>query len=287
MFNRQTYAAIYTLIFVATLAGVAQPGGTLASVSELPQVDASLYAVTPQALQPVECGQCHTGQFADLKSFGGKHRFACQQCHAVFHAYNPRKNNYADLMPLCATCHVEPHGAKQTDCLNCHQNPHAPLRVPAMERLGNACADCHLGPSKEMQKFPSAHAEQGCQSCHQDKHGYIPNCLECHDGHYAQQAIQDCMTCHDRAHAPLQIGFPGDAKVQTCNDCHDAVYGKWQRTPSKHGQVSCTACHLQHAMIPSCLDCHDEPHNKKQLEMFPNCLSCHLDVHDLPVKKKQ
>ncbi len=95
-----------------------------------------LYAVTPPALQPAECGQCHVGQFANLKDSGGKHRFACQECHEVFHAYNPRKNNYDELMPLCTSCHGQQHGPKQTDCINCHQNPHAPLRVPAMERLG-------------------------------------------------------------------------------------------------------------------------------------------------------
>lgn len=272
---------------VAALAGFSQPGFAFAAERKLPQVNEGLYAVTPTALQPAECGQCHADQYANLKNSGGKHRFACQECHAVFHAYNPRKNNYAELMPLCSACHGQQHGPKQADCLNCHQNPHAPLRVPAMERLANACADCHNGPAKELQKFPSAHTEQGCQSCHHEKHGYIPNCAECHDGHYADQPLADCMTCHVRVHAPLQIGFPGTAKVQTCSACHDDVYGKWQKTPSKHGQVSCVTCHQQHGKIPDCRECHNEPHNKKQLEMFPKCLSCHLDVHDLPVKSKK
>ncbi|NIQ08642.1 MAG: hypothetical protein GWO23_02700 [Gammaproteobacteria bacterium] len=80
--------------------------------------------------------------------------------------------------------------------------------------------------------------------------------------------------------------MPGTADVNTCSGCHDGVFAKWQGTPSKHGQVSCVMCHQQHGQIPDCRECHAEPHNKKQLEMFPNCLTCHIDVHDLPVKKK-
>jgi hypothetical protein len=273
---------VCTLITVVTLAGFFQPGFVYA---ELPQVDASLYDVTPTPLQPAECAQCHVGQFANLKDSGGKHRFACQECHEVFHAYSPRKNNYEELMPLCATCHGQQHGPKQTDCINCHQNPHAPLQVPALDRLGTACADCHSGPAGELKKFPSAHTEQDCQSCHYEKHGYIPSCSECHDGHYSEQPVQDCMTCHTRVHAPLRIRLPDNAVAQTCGSCHTDVFGKWQGTPSKHGQVGCVRCHQEHGKIPDCRECHGEPHNKRQLEMFPNCLTCHIDVHDLPVKK--
>lgn len=276
-----------SLVFIAvvTLAGFFQPGFVSAAQRDLPEVDASLYAATPVPLKPAECGQCHATQFGDLKKSGGKHRFACQECHEVFHAYNPRKDNYDDIMPVCGTCHGQPHGAMQVDCQNCHQNPHSPLQVPAMDRLGSACADCHTGPADELKKFPSAHTEQGCQSCHYEKHGYIPNCFECHDGHFENQPLTECATCHSRVHAPLQIGFAGTADVNTCSGCHEDVFAKWQGTPSKHGQVSCVMCHQEHGQIPDCRECHAEPHNKKQLEMFPNCLTCHIDVHDLPVKQ--
>ena len=72
----------------------------------------------------------------------------------------------------------------------------------------------------------------------------------------------------------------------TCNACHSNVYAQWKGTPSKHGQVACSECHTEHAMIPECSNCHEPPesHAAKLLEMFPNCLTCHLDVHDLPVK---
>ncbi len=274
------------LIVVVTLAGFIQPGFASAVNRDLPNVDESLYSVTPEPLTPAECARCHNSQFASLKVAGGKHRFDCQECHEVIHAYSPRKNNYDAIMPVCATCHDQPHGPTKTDCLGCHQNPHAPRNVPAMEKLGKACADCHKSPAAELQKYPSAHTEQGCQTCHHEKHGYIPNCFECHEGHFEEQAVDVCMTCHDRVHAPLQIGFSRQDDLRTCSGCHDGVYTKWQGTRSKHGKVACTMCHQQHGKIPDCRECHSEPHNKAQHEMFPNCLTCHIDVHDLPIKKK-
>lgn len=283
----QNVARVVLLVISAvTLAGFFQPGFVFAATKQLPKVDASLYAVTPTPLQPAECGQCHVGQFANLKNAGGKHRFACQECHEVFHAYNPRKDNYDDLMPVCGTCHGQPHGPKQVECIGCHQNPHAPLAVPAMEKLGKACSDCHAGPAQELKDFPSAHTEQDCQSCHHEKHGYIPTCNECHDGHYEGQPLNECATCHQRVHAPLNIAFKPNAGVKNCSGCHDTVYNKWKTTISKHGQVNCAMCHQKHGQIPDCRECHAEPHNKRQLEMFPNCLTCHVDVHDLPVKER-
>jgi hypothetical protein len=275
------------LIVVAALAGLLLPGFAFAASKPLPKADPALYAATPPPLQPVECGQCHSAQFASLKQNGGKHRFACQECHEVIHAYNPRKDNYAEIMPVCTTCHGQQHGPTKTDCLGCHQNPHAPKRIPALAKLGGACQDCHTAQAKELASFPSAHSEQGCQSCHHDKHGYIPNCFECHEGHYEGQAHEACMTCHDRVHAPLQITLPANAALQTCSGCHGEVYAKWSNTPSKHGKVTCTRCHEQHGQIPDCRSCHGEPHNKRQLEMFPDCLTCHLDVHDLPVRSSK
>jgi len=274
-----------TVVSLALLLSGVTPRTALAADKALPVADPSLYANEPAALQPEDCGQCHVGQFGDLKSEGGKHRFSCQGCHERFHAYNPRKNNYDELMPVCADCHGQPHGAKQVDCLNCHTNPHAPRTVPAMDRLASSCADCHTGPAKELKQFPSAHTEQGCQSCHHEKHGYIPNCFECHDGHYEGQTDQECANCHTQVHAPLQIAFPRGSDAKNCASCHDGVYAKWTKTPSKHGEVLCSMCHQEHGKIPNCRDCHGEPHDKRQHEMFSNCLECHIDVHDLPVKR--
>ena len=85
---------VCTFIAVVALAGFFRPGFAFAVERKQPQVDATLYAVTPPPLQPAECGQCHTQQFGNLKVSGGKHRFACQECHDAFHSYSPRKDNY-------------------------------------------------------------------------------------------------------------------------------------------------------------------------------------------------
>ncbi len=286
--NKRLCFVLLTLLVVLTLAGVSpRPGFAAEAGRDLPPVNADLYALDPVALQPVDCGQCHVGQFGDLKQAGGKHRFDCQECHQIFHAYNPRKNNYDDLMPECATCHGQQHGPKQADCISCHRNPHAPLKIPALDRLANACSDCHASPTAELKKFPSAHTVQGCQSCHHERHGYIPDCFECHDGHFDGQSVESCAECHRKVHAPLNISFAADADSRSCSTCHVSVYGRWQGTSSKHGEVLCSMCHQEHGKIPDCQECHGEPHEKGRMEMFPNCLTCHIDVHDLPVKKKK
>ena len=81
MVNYRIILTVCTFVFVAALAGFFQPGDASATERKLPQVDANLYATMPVPLQPAECGQCHGGQFVDLKDSGGKHRFACQECH--------------------------------------------------------------------------------------------------------------------------------------------------------------------------------------------------------------
>jgi len=259
-----------------------------ATRTDLPPQDANLYAIDPQPLTIAQCGQCHTKHFGDLKNAGGKHQFDCRECHEVFHAYNPLKKNYAEIMPDCATCHGQPHGTKHIQCLNCHENPHAPKRVPMTHMLAGICSDCHSPEAAELQKFPSKHTEQECSSCHHNRHGYIPTCAECHEPHFEAQAQATCMQCHP-VHQPLTIAFSESVDLKTCSACHIDVYTKWQGTDSKHGDVSCAACHIEHAMIPECSNCHEPPesHAAKLLEMFPKCLTCHLDVHDLPVKKSR
>lgn len=244
-----------------------------------------LYAAEPAPLTPVECGQCHPQHFRGLKDEGGRHQFECQNCHQVFHAFNPLKGNYADLMPRCSACHDQLHGTKHVRCLTCHTDPHAPLRAPAFAQVKDACADCHAGPAKQLKDQPSKHTQQACALCHHDSHGYIPSCFECHQPHFPQQPLSACAECHP-VHQPKQISFTPATEAVICRDCHGEVFHKWQGSPSKHAQVNCTSCHTQHAKIPGCGECHQSPHPEAQLRMFPNCLDCHLDVHDLPVKKK-
>lgn len=245
---------------------------------------ADLYSITPEPLTVAQCGQCHVKHFSLLKEDGRKHRFECQKCHEVFHAYNPVRGNWAELMPKCNKCHTQPpHGEKFVDCLVCHANPHTPRRVAMGEILTGSCGQCHTGPAGQLTKFPSAHTEQGCAACH-TKHGLIPSCMECHEPHVSGQGLESCKACHP-VHKPLQVVLAPDSPSDTCGACHGEVYGKWAGTRSKHRNVNCSMCHEAHGRVPHCTKCHATPHDRSILMKFPRCLECHMDVHDLPVKQ--
>ena len=247
-------------------------------------VKAELYAIDPQPLTIVQCGQCHTSHFSNLKSSGGKHRFDCRDCHTTFHAFNPSKGGWDALMPRCASCHNIPHGSAVTDCLACHNNPHTPRKVALSQLLINTCSSCHAAVKEKLVKFPSKHGKVSCQSCH-TSHGFKPNCYACHKPHHQGQEITACTKCHD-VHKPLMVTYEKSSPAVSCGACHVKVYEKWQRTQSKHAKVNCAACHhAKHKYIPKCTECHAAPHRKSILDKFPSCLGCHLDVHDLPVGK--
>jgi len=250
-------------------------------VAENSQQD--LYATQPTAMTPAECGRCHPGQFSALRNEGGAHRFDCRDCHQIFHAFNPRLDNFAAIMPQCSLCHDAPHGDKQNDCLNCHTNPHKPRSISAIPRLTASCADCHQEPAFQLQQHPSAHSTQTCQTCHSERHGRIPECAECHAPHYQEQEQGSCLGCHP-AHHPLQTNFTADTDAKTCAACHSDVFASWTSTTSLHGTVNCTVCHVEHGNIPQCTECHTPPHDPKMMAKFKSCLGCHLDPHNLPVK---
>ena len=239
------------------------------------------YAVEPAAMTVAECGRCHPGQFRSLKTDGGRHRIDCQECHRIFHAYNPQRGNYAAIMPQCTTCHQLMHGEKFAGCLGCHDNPHAPLRLAGMQKLAEACGDCHSTTAAQLAQFPSAHSGQKCATCHSERHGRIPECTECHTPHFDQQTAVACQHCHP-AHKPLQISLAADTDPKNCATCHADVFTTWTGTRSAHGKVNCTVCHDRHGRIPECIDCHRAPHDPKMLARFKSCLGCHIDPHNLP-----
>lgn len=250
-----------------------------------PKVPTNPYEAELVKLTVAQCGQCHTAYFKAIKEEGGRHQFDCQNCHQKFHAYNPNRGNWAEIMPQCSSCHTLPHGPKQTECLACHANPHTPKNVVMGDRLNKNCADCHASPVEQLQKFPSKHTQVACSACH-TSHGYIPSCFMCHEGHYKEQPLESCLPCHP-VHRPLEIVFQKNVELKTCSGCHDKVFGVWSGSRSKHAKVSCVDCHKQHGKIPNCSECHGAtPHNASLHEKFPNCLTCHLDPHDPPVKTR-
>lgn len=275
------------LVVVMAFAGIAMAapqGSKIATVTIPPAPDQ--YASEPQPLTASQCGQCHVGPFNNLKDDGGRHRFACQKCHTVFHAYNPRKQNWDAIMPKCASCHQKPHGAKITDCAACHSNPHAPKKIGSTSQLAIACFDCHAPVREELLKFPSKHTKLACTVCH-TSHGYIPSCLTCHKPHTPGQPLASCKACHP-VHRPLQITYGKDVPSATCGACHSKVFNVWQHGTSKHKNVACVACHKdKHRFVPQCTSCHGKPHQQVIHDKFPRCLTCHIDVHDLPVMPSQ
>lgn len=246
----------------------------------------SFYSQEITPLTPAECARCHASIFNQIKKEGGKHQIECVSCHTIFHAYNPVKQNWQEIMPKCQTCHGLIHGDKFAACASCHSNPHAPKTQMAMTpEFSTKCADCHAKVSQVLVQNPSKHTIVDCAKCHHDKHGYIPSCMECHKPHSSDQTVKDCLVCHP-AHSPLNISYDDSVKNNVCGGCHDAVYKKIQSTTSKHGQVTCVKCHHnKHKFVPQCQECHGQPHGEVVLKKFPSCLQCHIDVHDLPSKK--
>jgi hypothetical protein len=270
--------------FILVFAGIsfAAQGKKAATVSIAPTPEQ--YAVQPQPLTAIQCAQCHSAPFQGLKDNGGRHRFACQSCHDVFHAYSPRKGNYDAIMPKCASCHETPHGAKITDCVTCHSNPHTPKKITATQQLANFCFDCHGPVRDQLVKFPSKHTKVACTKCH-TSHGFKPSCFICHKPHFEGQTVPQCLQCHP-VHQPRQIEFATTTPSNTCSVCHSSVVTKLSKGTSKHKSVVCVTCHKgKHRYIPQCTDCHGKPHNTLFHTKYPRCLSCHIDVHDLPVLK--
>jgi predicted CXXCH cytochrome family protein len=244
------------------------------------------YASEPQPLTAAQCAQCHVSPFKDLKDNGGRHRFSCQDCHNLFHAYNPRKGNWDAIMPKCASCHEKLHGPKITECSSCHANPHTPGKIAATAQLVNFCFDCHGSVREQLVKYPSKHSKVACMTCH-TSHGFIPSCFTCHKPHTDGQALSTCLPCHP-VHQPLQISLSKDVPSSTCGSCHAKVFNSLTKNSSKHRTLACVTCHKdRHRYVPQCSDCHGKPHKQAFHDKFPRCLSCHIDVHDLPIMSSQ
>lgn len=250
------------------------------------EAENNIYNFEVQPLELTECARCHTAHFNWLRTNGAKHMsVSCTDCHEIFHAYNPRRNNFAEIMPKCSQCHDLPHGADEsiTECLNCHANPHQPLAsIPVPADLEPNCRFCHTEVAASLQAEVSLHTEQECSSCHSDKHGRIPGCFECHENHSPLAALDtpDCLACHP-VHTPLRISYPADQAKEVCAGCHVAAYDLLQTSITKHSAFSCAKCHPQHGHLPVCSDCHGKPHNPAIHQKFTLCGECHGIAHDV------
>jgi predicted CXXCH cytochrome family protein len=259
-------------------------GVTVANAKE--KAIGSPYDADIKPLSTAECGQCHYSVFQGIKKKGGLHQIDCVRCHKEYHVYNPRKQNYDDIMPQCIWCHQDASGGPfhgdvegLTACLTCHADPHQPLTIP-MGELFEKCAACHREQGKEVQDYPSLHTEVACSDCHAEKHGHIPECDMCHESHSpaVEMSSQDCMSCHP-VHRPTQMNYASDTNSLICAGCHGDVYKMLQDKVTKHTAVACAECHPRHAEALSCKDCHGEPHPASM--NATNCEECHGIAHDL------
>ena len=248
--------------------------------------DVSPYDKDIKPLTTIECGQCHYSVFQNLKEEGGLHRIDCVRCHREYHVYNPRKQNYDEIMPECIWCHQSPsggpfHGDEKslTPCLNCHADPHKPLMIP-MGELYAHCAACHSEQGMEVKNYPSLHTEVACADCHAEKHGFIPECAMCHVSHSpaVEMSSADCMSCHP-VHKPTQIAYNAETDSKICAGCHGGVYQMLQDKVTAHTSVTCGECHPSHGEIPLCSRCHGQPHPASM--NATNCRECHGIAHDL------
>jgi len=262
-------------------------GPTSAEAKEEGAPTVSAYEMDIKPLTTVECGQCHYSVFEAIKKAGGRHQIDCVRCHREYHVYNPRKQNYDQIMPNCAWCHVSAtggdfHGEHQnlTPCLSCHADPHTPLMIP-MGEITASCALCHSQVGNELQKYPSKHTtDVACADCHADKHGYIPECDACHESHSPNVGLgtKECMTCHP-VHKPTQMIYDKATDSKICAGCHEEAYDLLQKKVTKHTAVTCADCHPSHAEIPLCSRCHGQPHPEAM--MATKCGECHGIAHDL------
>jgi len=256
------------------------------------------------------CGECHTGQaaelsgspMADCNGCHVDHQFVvtdepatCKTCHTAppdkpqaswaeapgLHGscgqcHNEHSFAIADANAVCADCHQAKidsgHAGGATDCLTCHASPH----VPEVDVSGMACTDCHTNPPedplREWADAPGLHAE--CGQCHSlTDHGDKP---------VPPESI--CGDCHQSL---MDSGHAGG--IGTCLDCH--VYPHLPE--SNMGGQDCVFCHPTPPEDPlrtwaeapglhaDCGQCHSlTEHGDKPVPPESICGDCHQALMD-------
>lgn len=248
------------------------------------QAQAQVSAAAPAALSTADCIKCHDQEPAQIAANGAKHRdqINCQDCHT---GHRPQ---VAKNIPECSMCHGGKPHYEIKDCQSCH-NPHQPLQIVLKGELKSVCLTCHIPQNEQLEAHKSKHTKLACNTCHADRHGVIPECVQCHKPHSADMAQKDCASCH-KAHMPLAVAYGAETPSNFCGACHSSAYSLLKASKAKHKDVACVTCHQdKHKMVPQCSDCHGLPHPETIHKQFPNCGQCHNTAHDLnnwPAQKK-
>jgi len=236
----------------------------------------NLYAADKPVLTIADCAKCHDEEPRQIAEAGGAHKEAitCLDCHTGHRPSSP--NN----IPQCSMCHTGADHYKLENCLRCH-NPHQPLKVKLEGELKAECLTCHTSENEQMEANPSKHATFACNFCHAEKHGVIPECVQCHEPHSKNVTQADCGTCH-QAHQPLVLTYPDSTPNILCAACHKTENDMLMASKTKHHDVTCVTCHPnKHKTVPQCSDCHGLPHAEGIHKKFPKCGQCHNIAHDL------
>jgi hypothetical protein len=250
--------------------------------------EVNVYKLKVEALTTLDCARCHYSVFSDIRDGGGKHQLQCRKCHQTFHIVKKPGRSLADVVPKCTSCHGEIHGGDFAVCLSCHQNAHAPIEsMVNIDTLSRDCNRCHVNQGTEIKKYESAHADIECSECHHTRHGFRPNCTECHPGpHTPYKDNTGCGSCHP-VHSPLEISYGKDIPNTICAQCHEEVGSKLSGSNRKHSSLQCISCHAErHRTVPQCQSCHKARHSEAMLQRFSKCQDCHGDAHALYLTEK-
>lgn len=225
------------------------------------------------------CSSCHQAAAGKLKESGSAHKKQpCVSCHRSHPPYGET------VFSSCDVCHDpddDQHFAVN-NCQDCHQG-HQPLGqdLSTAKNARPACQTCHAEVIAAFEAFPSAHAEQDCNRCHQ-RHGEALKCADCHEPHSPGMNHADCLNCHSSPHAPGQVAFAGKLPAGFCQSCHAPQVEALATSLAKHNQLTCLDCHQgTHGDRLECSSCHQPPHDPGLHRKFPDCLKCHIDPHNL------
>ncbi len=223
----------------------------------------------------VFCSKCHTKEITAIESAGGAHNtdISCTDCHS---GHKPRS---FENIPHCNQCHTDAPHYNQRQCLNCHRDPHQPLQIKLPKKAHTECLACHERQGEELLQ-PSYHGQLVCTDCH-DKHGFLPDCMSCHNSHSADMTEEHCKSCH-APHKPLELAYSKEVPTLLCSPCHNEATDQIRDTKRKHGELNCAECHFdRHGTIPQCQNCHGKPHASAIHTKFPQCSECHGTAHNL------
>jgi len=202
------------------------------------------------------CLACHANTLGRANIRRSSHttaRVACNSCHSIHRASQPK---YLLAKPQTALC------------FDCHQNVRAQFSLPFKHRVIEGfmqCSDCHnphgaAAPTWSMGVRPrmvdtALGNEQPCMKCHVDKRGpfafehpavRVDGCESCHAPHGSAnarllrrpQVFPLCLECHSGGAADSGFGRQGDGirpqsashnmadpRYRNCTTCHVRIHG--------------------------------------------------------------